>query len=164
MERFRSFAARSQQVLIVSSLFPQGMSSTPVFLRTFANGMVRAKQSRSQRIVDSRVLPLFLVEALSTSLENCLSVVAGRSISTYNLHCESKGGDSLRHCQLNELLRHANAYSRDVPMLMAGDFNFDLSHGEAAAVLDKVGFINPFATLHQAHDDFSFDLRARSCH
>lgn len=78
------------------------------------------------------------------------ALIPGRSVATYNLHCESKGSDSLRYCQLDEFLQHTNSYSLDVPVVAAGDFNFDLSHGEAAAALAKVGFINPFATLHEA--------------
>jgi len=76
-------------------------------------------------------------------------LIQGRSMATYNLHCESKGNDSLRLCQLDEFLQHAKGYSLDVPVLAAGDFNFDLSHGEAATALAKVGFVNPFATLHR---------------
>jgi endonuclease/exonuclease/phosphatase family metal-dependent hydrolase len=77
-------------------------------------------------------------------------LIPGRSMATYNLHCESKGSDSLRYCQLDEFLQHANSYSRDVPVLAAGDFNFDLSHGQAATALAKFGFVNPFATLQEA--------------
>ena len=77
-------------------------------------------------------------------------LIPGRSMATYNLHCESRGSSSLRHCQLDEFLKHANGYGLEVPMLAAGDFNFDLSHGEAATALAKVGFINPFAILHEA--------------
>lgn len=43
-------------------------------------------------------------------------------MATYNLHCESKGSDSLRYCQLDEFLQHANGYGLDVPVLAAGDF------------------------------------------
>ena len=77
-------------------------------------------------------------------------LIPGRSMATYNLHCESKGSDSLRYCQLDEFLKHANSYSLDVPVFAAGDFNFDLAHGEAAAALADIGFVNPFAALHEA--------------
>ncbi len=73
-----------------------------------------------------------------------------RTVSTYNLHCESKGGDSLRYSQLQEVLQDAMRHGLKVPLLVAGDFNFDLSQDEAAAALADTGFVNPFATLHQA--------------
>jgi endonuclease/exonuclease/phosphatase family metal-dependent hydrolase len=76
-------------------------------------------------------------------------LIPGRTMATYNLHCESKGSDSLRYRQLHEFLQHSNGYSLDVPVVAAGDFNFDLSHGEGATALAKVGFVNPFATLHE---------------
>lgn len=74
----------------------------------------------------------------------------GRNVSTYNLHCESKGGDNLRYSQLQEVLQDTKRHGPDVPVLAAGDFNFDLSHGDAAAALADTGFVNPFAMLHQA--------------
>lgn len=40
--------------------------------------------------------------------------------------------------------------SPDVPVIAAGDFNFDLSQGQPAAALADVRFVNPFATLRQA--------------
>jgi hypothetical protein len=63
---------------------------------------------------------------------------------------------------VNELRRHANAYSRDVPMLMADDFNFDLSQVEAVAALAKDSSIRREIT--SGHDHFTFDLGARSRH
>jgi endonuclease/exonuclease/phosphatase family metal-dependent hydrolase len=75
--------------------------------------------------------------------------ILGRSVATYNLHCESRGSDNLRYSQLQEFLQDANRYSAEVPALAAGDFNFDLSQGQAAAALSDMGFVNPFATLRQ---------------
>ncbi len=77
-------------------------------------------------------------------------LILGRSLPTYNLHCESKGGNDLRYSQLQEFLQDAKRYNSDVPVLAAGDFNFDLSHGHAAAALESAGFLNPFITLHKA--------------
>ncbi|MGC1453409.1 MAG: endonuclease/exonuclease/phosphatase family protein [Candidatus Sulfotelmatobacter sp.] len=56
-------------------------------------------------------------------------LIPGRSVATYNLHCESKGSDSLRSSQLDEFLQDAKRYRLDVPVIAAGDFNFDLSQG-----------------------------------
>ena len=78
------------------------------------------------------------------------ALIPGRSLALYNLHCESKGHDDLRYSQLDDFLRHAKTYGLEIPVIAAGDFNFDLSHGRAAAALADVGFVNPFATLHQA--------------
>lgn len=74
----------------------------------------------------------------------------GRSFLTYNLHCESRGSDNLRYSQLQEFLQDAKRHSPDVPVLAAGDFNFDLSKGQPAAALADIGFVNPFGTLRQA--------------
>jgi len=87
-------------------------------------------------------------------------LIPGRKLATYNLRCESRGNDNLRYSQLHEFLRHANDFGRGVPVLAAGDFNFDLSHGEAAAALEKVGFTNPFAMLHEV-TTLSHSLSAR---
>ena len=71
------------------------------------------------------------------------------TLVTYNLHLESKGGDDLRACQLRELLDDARCYSPETPVLAAGDFNFDVSRGVAAAALGSMGFLNPFSTLQE---------------
>jgi endonuclease/exonuclease/phosphatase family metal-dependent hydrolase len=73
-----------------------------------------------------------------------------RSVATYNLHFESRGSDDLRYSQLHELLEDLKRCSPDVPVIAAGDFNFDLSQSQPAAALADVQFVNPFATLRQA--------------
>lgn len=50
-----------------------------------------------------------------------------RQLIVYNLHLESRGKDELRSNQLEELFEDADRYGSDVPLLIAGDFNFDLS-------------------------------------
>jgi endonuclease/exonuclease/phosphatase family metal-dependent hydrolase len=87
-------------------------------------------------------------------------LIPGRKLATYNLHCESRGSDNLRYSQLHEFLRHAKEFGRGVPVLAAGDFNFDLSRSRAAATLEEVGFLNPFAALHQT-TTISHSLSAR---
>lgn len=74
----------------------------------------------------------------------------GKLLVTYNLHFESRGSDGLRSSQLQEVLHDANRYSLDVPMLAAGDFNFDFSNGQSARALLDMQFLNPFAALRQA--------------
>ena len=77
-------------------------------------------------------------------------LIPGRTVAVYNLHCESRGSDQLRHSQLNEFLQHAKCYGLDVPVIAAGDFNFDLSQRRVAAALAEAGFLNPFAALVHA--------------
>ena len=57
-----------------------------------------------------------------------------RSVATYNLHFESRGSDDLRYSQLHELLEDLKRCSPDVPVIAAGDFNFDLSQSQATTV------------------------------
>ena len=71
--------------------------------------------------------------------------IAGRTIATYNLHLESKGDDALRYSQLEEALHDARRYDWDTPILLAGDFNLDLSGEQAAASMSRAQFQNVFA-------------------
>jgi endonuclease/exonuclease/phosphatase family metal-dependent hydrolase len=71
--------------------------------------------------------------------------IAGQTIATYNLHLESKGDDALRYSQLEEALHDSRRYDWDTPILLAGDFNFDLSGGSAAASISRAQFQDAFA-------------------
>ncbi|HXO34770.1 MAG TPA: endonuclease/exonuclease/phosphatase family protein [Candidatus Acidoferrales bacterium] len=71
--------------------------------------------------------------------------IAGRTIATYNLHLESKGDDALRYSQLEEALHDAGRYDWDTPILLAGDFNLDLSEGPAAASISRAQFQDALA-------------------
>jgi len=66
--------------------------------------------------------------------------IAGQTIATYNLHLESKGDDALRFSQLEEALQDARRFDWDTPILLAGDFNLDLSGGPAAASISRAQF------------------------
>ena len=68
---------------------------------------------------------------------------------TYNLHLESRGSNGLRVSQLQELLEDVQRYKPGIPVLSAGDFNLDVSQGDVAAALGKLGFLNPFSNLHE---------------
>ena len=70
--------------------------------------------------------------------------LCGMQVVTYNLHLESKGGDALRHLQLQEFLEDASQFSSEVPIIAAGDFNFDISQGIAASTVSRAQFLNPF--------------------
>ena len=62
----------------------------------------------------------------------------------YNVHLESRGDDSLRCSQLVEIIQDAQRYDSAVPIIVAGDFNFDLSQPPAAALLADSPLDSPF--------------------
>jgi endonuclease/exonuclease/phosphatase family metal-dependent hydrolase len=74
--------------------------------------------------------------------------VGGRTVVTYNLHLESRGDDQLRHAQLNDILIDVQCYNQKIPLIVAGDFNFDVSHSDAAAAISRARFSNPFSREH----------------
>jgi endonuclease/exonuclease/phosphatase family metal-dependent hydrolase len=71
--------------------------------------------------------------------------IAGRTITTYNLHLESKGDDALRCSQLEQALHDARRYDWDRPILLAGDFNLDLSVGPSSISISRAQFQDAFA-------------------
>jgi endonuclease/exonuclease/phosphatase family metal-dependent hydrolase len=75
--------------------------------------------------------------ALVTEIE-----VMGRTFTVYNLHLESRGDDKLRVSQLTEVLDDAAIVAARVPVLLAGDLNFDISDGQAAVLIQQTGFRN----------------------
>ena len=62
----------------------------------------------------------------------------------YNVHLESRGDDALRCSQLAEILQDAQRYESAVPIIVAGDFNFDLSKPPAASLLAVSPLDSPF--------------------
>ena len=68
--------------------------------------------------------------------------VMGKTFTVYNLHLESRGDDKLRLSQLTEVLDDAAMVAPRVPVLLAGDLNFDISEGPAAALTQQAGFRN----------------------
>jgi endonuclease/exonuclease/phosphatase family metal-dependent hydrolase len=73
--------------------------------------------------------------ALVTEVE-----VHRRRLAVYNLHLESRGDENLRLAQLQEAIEDAAGHGADMPTLLAGDLNFDVSHAAPASALDRVGF------------------------
>ena len=67
--------------------------------------------------------------------------------SIYNLHLESRERDELRRSQLAEVLNDALRYDTEVPVIVAGDLNFDVTERANAHVTYERGFHNPFADL-----------------
>lgn len=68
--------------------------------------------------------------------------VPGKALTVYNVHLESRGNNTLRLCQLNEVLKDAAKYVPKVPTLLAGDLNLDVSGGHTAALIQQTGFRN----------------------
>jgi endonuclease/exonuclease/phosphatase family metal-dependent hydrolase len=62
----------------------------------------------------------------------------------YNVHLESRGDDALRCSQLVEIIQDAQRYDSAVPIIVAGDFNFDLSQQPAASLLADSPLDSPF--------------------
>ena len=81
---------------------------------------------------------------------------AGRLL-TYNVHLESRGSDEFRIRQLSEILADIEQQPADTPVLMAGDFNFNLVRGPAVSLLAGARMNHPFASF----DGSRTVLRAR---
>lgn len=62
----------------------------------------------------------------------------------YNVHLESRGDDALRRSQLAEILQDMQRYESASPIIVAGDFNFDLSKPPAASLLAVSPLSSPF--------------------
>jgi endonuclease/exonuclease/phosphatase family metal-dependent hydrolase len=73
--------------------------------------------------------------------------VMGTTFMVYNLHLESRD-DKLRLSQLTEVLDDAARYAPQVPSLLAGDLNFDISAADTAALIQQTGFRNVFGQSH----------------
>jgi endonuclease/exonuclease/phosphatase family metal-dependent hydrolase len=71
--------------------------------------------------------------------------VGGRRLVTYNLHLESRGDDQLRRAQLKEVLIDAQCLGQKVPVILAGDLNFDVSSADVAAPICQAKFFSPFS-------------------
>src|SRR5262249_50679260 len=66
--------------------------------------------------------------------------LGGQTMTTYNLHLESKEDDALRVSQLSEVLVEAGSTSKNGATLIAGDLNLNAAEGQAAAALERAGF------------------------
>ena len=82
--------------------------------------------------------------------------IAGRKIVTYNLHLESRGDEPLRCSQLDEVLKDAERYNSDTPVLLTGDFNLDVSEGPAVTAISRAQFEDAFANQHAPTTPGSF--------
>ncbi len=70
--------------------------------------------------------------------------VGERRLVAYNLHLESRNGDDLRFRQLGQLLDDALSCDLGLPLVVGGDFNFDVTQAPQRFPLCRAGLINPF--------------------
>lgn len=84
------------------------------------------------------------------------ATIVGKTIVTYNLHLESRGNDALRDAQIEEIVDDARRYDADTPILLAGDFNLDLSAGSAAKTIRRDRFQDTLANGHSPTTPGSF--------
>ena len=66
--------------------------------------------------------------------------VAGSKLVTYNLHLESRADDRLRLSQVEEVLSDAMCQAPQCPLIVAGDFNLNVSEDNAALAFARSGF------------------------
>jgi len=71
--------------------------------------------------------------------------IGARTLVTYNLHLESRGDDALRCSQLDECLDDACRYRSTTPIILAGDFNLDVSRSVAANAIRQAQFLGTAA-------------------
>ncbi len=71
--------------------------------------------------------------------------VVGSKLVTYNLHLESRANDELRLSQVEEVLSDAAGQDPQCPLVVAGDFNLDLSRDSAAFKFARAGFHDAIA-------------------
>jgi endonuclease/exonuclease/phosphatase family metal-dependent hydrolase len=75
--------------------------------------------------------------------------IAGKTIVTYNAHLESRGDDQLRCSQLEEVLEDSKRHTPNTAVLLAGDFNMDVSQGPTAGAITHAQFQDAFANHHE---------------
>ena len=66
--------------------------------------------------------------------------ISGQTLTTFNLHLESKENDELRMQQLNEVLAVSKTVQSSGPAVIAGDLNLNAGEGQAASALKRAGF------------------------
>jgi len=71
--------------------------------------------------------------------------VAGCKFVAYNLHLESRGNDELRLSQVEEVLSDAARQDLHCPLVIAGDFNLDVSKNNAGPAFAAAGFQDAIA-------------------
>jgi endonuclease/exonuclease/phosphatase family metal-dependent hydrolase len=67
-----------------------------------------------------------------------------KHLVVYNVHLESRGNEELRCRQLIEILGDVRQYPAEVPVVIAGDLNLDLSRELIASIIRVFVFTNAF--------------------
>ena len=67
-----------------------------------------------------------------------------KRLLVYNLHLESRGSDRLRSSQLAEVVTDIHQCGSGMPVVVGGDFNFELSREPAISLLNGARLRNPF--------------------
>ena len=67
-----------------------------------------------------------------------------KRLLVYNLHLESRGSDRLRASQLAEVIADIHQCGSGLPVVVGGDFNFELSREPAISVVHGARLRNPF--------------------
>jgi endonuclease/exonuclease/phosphatase family metal-dependent hydrolase len=89
-------------------------------------------------------LPIFQRRAGGRmALVTCIQL-GGKTLAVYNLHLESRGKDELRNSQIQELLADVDHYWDGMPVVIAGDFNFDVTDSFVWPSLNGSAIRNPF--------------------
>jgi endonuclease/exonuclease/phosphatase family metal-dependent hydrolase len=83
----------------------------------------------------------------------------GKPLVAYNLHLESRGGDALRHSQLAEVANDSEQCNAGTVVVIAGDFNFDLSREPAVRTIKRAALTSPFQSDKFRATTFSSRLR-----
>jgi endonuclease/exonuclease/phosphatase family metal-dependent hydrolase len=82
-----------------------------------------------------------------------------KQLVVYNVHLESRSSDALRYGQLAEIFNDARQHGSEVPSLIAGDFNLDLSGETVASMISGAKFNNPFHSGKAHHTTMPSRLR-----
>lgn len=67
-----------------------------------------------------------------------------KGLLVYNLHLESRGNDRLRSSQLAEVVTDIHQSGPNLPVVVGGDLNFELSHELNISVVNGSTLQNPF--------------------
>ena len=67
-----------------------------------------------------------------------------KRLLVYNLHLESRGRDRLRASQLTEVVTDIHRSGSGLPVVVGGDFNFQLSQQLASSVVNAARLRSPF--------------------
>ena len=76
--------------------------------------------------------------------------IAEQALISCNLHLESRGNDELRCSQLRETFDDVGRYRFDVPVVLAGDLNLEVTGTPALDLFASARFVDAFQNGHSA--------------